>query len=79
MLAGIVLMGINLNTYLHRVCVRVCVSLSHVQLFVSLWTIACQAPLSMEFSRQEIFALLSYYSKQSQFHIIIKRNHKVIF
>ena len=25
----------------------------HVQLFVTLWAIACQAPLSMEFSRQE--------------------------
>ena len=26
---------------------------SHVQLFVILWTVACQAPLSMGFSRQE--------------------------
>ena len=26
---------------------------SHVQLFVTLWTVACQVPLSMEFSRQE--------------------------
>ena len=26
---------------------------SHAQLFVNLWTIAHQAPLSMEFSRQE--------------------------
>ena len=26
---------------------------SHVQLFASLWTVAHQAPLSMEFSRQE--------------------------
>ena len=25
----------------------------HVQLFASLWTLACQAPLSMGFSRQE--------------------------
>ena len=24
-----------------------------VQLFVTPWTVACQAPLSMEFSRQE--------------------------
>ena len=29
---------------------------SHVQLFVTLWTIACQAPLSMEFSRQEYWS-----------------------
>ena len=26
---------------------------SHVQLFVTVWTVANQAPLSMEFSRQE--------------------------
>ena len=28
-------------------------SLSFVQLFVTLWAVACQAPLSMEFPRQE--------------------------
>ena len=28
-------------------------SLSRVQLFVTLWSVACQAPLSMGFSRQE--------------------------
>ena len=28
-------------------------SLSRVQLFVTLWTLALQAPLSMEFSKQE--------------------------
>ena len=33
------------------VCVSVC-TLSHVQLFATLWTVACQAPLSMAFSRQ---------------------------
>ena len=27
--------------------------LSHVRLFVTPWTVACQAPLSMGFSRQE--------------------------
>ena len=27
--------------------------LSHVQLFVTLWSVVCQAPLSMGFSRQE--------------------------
>ena len=37
------------------VCVCVCVfsHFSHVQLFATLWTIVCQAPLSMGFSRQE--------------------------
>ena len=29
-------------------------SLSHVRLFVTPWTVACQAPLSRGFSRQEI-------------------------
>ena len=30
--------------------------LSHVQLFVTLWTIALQAPLSIEFSRQKYWS-----------------------
>ena len=33
--------------------VKVKVLVSHVQLFVTPWTVACQAPLSMGFSRQE--------------------------
>ena len=31
----------------------VCYLISHAQLFAIPWTVACQAPLSMEFSRQE--------------------------
>ena len=41
------------------VCVCVCVhakSFSHVRLFTTLWTIACQAPLSKGFSRQEYWS-----------------------
>ena len=39
-------------------CLFVCFScmltlFSHAQLFVILWTVACQVPLSMGFSRQE--------------------------
>ena len=30
--------------------------LSHVQFFATPWTVACQAPLSMEFSRQEYWS-----------------------
>ena len=30
-----------------------CLSLSRVRFFMSLWSVACQAPLSMGFSRQE--------------------------
>ena len=33
-----------------------CYSFSHVQPFATLWTVACQAPLSMEFSRQEYWS-----------------------
>ena len=38
------------------VCVCVCESLSHVRLFVTLWTVALQAPLSVETSRQEYWS-----------------------
>ena len=34
--------------------------LSHVQLFATPWTIARQAPMSMEFSRQEYWSGLSF-------------------
>jgi len=39
----------------HHVCVCVCM-LSHVWLFVTPWIVACQAPLSMKFSRQEYWS-----------------------
>ena len=37
-------------------------SLSHVQLFATPWTVAYQAPLSMEFSRQEYWSGLPFPS-----------------
>ena len=37
-------------------------SLSHVQLFATLWTIACQAPPSMGFSRQGYWSGLPFPS-----------------
>ena len=36
--------------------------LSHVQLFATLWTVAHQAPLSLEFSRQEYWIGLLFPS-----------------
>ena len=45
----------------HRdVCMRVCVlsRFSRVWLFVTLWTVACQAPLSKRLSRQEYWSRL---------------------
>ena len=44
------------------VCVDV---LSCGRLFVTLWTVACQVPLSMEFSRQEYWSGLPFPSPQS--------------
>ena len=41
------------NLWHFCVCVCVISRFSHVQLFAMLWTVACQAPLTMEFSRQE--------------------------
>ena len=40
----------------------VCWLLSHVLLFVTLWTVAHQAPLSMGFSRQEHWSALLFPS-----------------
>ena len=34
--------------------------LSRVQLFATPWTVACQAPLSMDFSRQEYWSELPF-------------------
>ena len=39
-----------------------CESLSHVRLFVTPWTVAHQAPLSTEFSRQEYWSGLTFPS-----------------
>ena len=39
-----------------RLCVRILSCFSHVQLFATLWTVACQAALSMGFSRQEYWS-----------------------
>ena len=37
-------------------------SLSHVRLFATPWTVACQAPPSVEFSRQEYWSGLPFPS-----------------
>ena len=51
---------VSLWTFL---CMHACgyaQSLSPVQLFVTPWTVAHQAPLSMEFSRQEYWSMLPF-------------------
>ena len=45
------IMNISNNVLSHFSC---------VQLFVTPWTVACQMPLSMEFSRQEYWSGLSF-------------------
>ena len=40
-------------------CICACV-LSHARLFVTLWIVACQAPLCMGFSGQEYWSRLSF-------------------
>ena len=40
----------------------VCLLLSCVQFFETPWTVACQAPLSIEFSRQEYWSGLPFPS-----------------
>ena len=53
--------GIHLSTG-DLVSVSWCYSLSHVQLFVTPWSVACQAPLSMGLSRQEYWSRLPFPS-----------------
>ena len=40
--------------------VCMCCMLNRVQLLMILWTVACQTPLSMEFSRQEYWSRLLF-------------------
>ena len=48
------------NTF---ILLSACVGLlSHIQLLVTLWTVACQAPISMEFSRKEYWSGLPFPS-----------------
>ena len=47
-------------------------SLSHVRLFATPWTVACQAPLSMGFSRQEYWSGLPFTSPGDLPNSVIK-------
>ena len=49
-------------------CSSKCCPLSHVWLFATPWTVARQAPLSMEFSRQEYWSGLLFPSPHTSMH-----------
>ena len=61
---AILFFGITLNAKLLGVSVCVCVCVlvtqSCLTLFVTRWTVTCQAPLSMEFSRQGYWSGLPF-------------------
>ena len=48
-----------ITSLLSCVCVHTCVHV-HARLFVTPWTVVCQAPLSMEFSKQKYWSGLSF-------------------
>ena len=54
------------NDYMNKTALQICrvkwQSLSRVQLSETLWTVACQVPLSMGFSRQEQWSGLPFPS-----------------
>ena len=62
LLKSVISDGIQMEYYLAgndtqlRICACMLSCFSHVQLFATLWTLACQAPLSMGFSRQEYWS-----------------------
>ena len=50
--------SISYSSFSFTFCIKV--SLSHVQLFVTPWTVACQASLSIGFSKQEYWSGLPF-------------------
>ena len=56
----LIILFLHLSEYLILLCVLFGQSLICIQLFVTPWTVAHQAPLSTEFSRQEYWSRLSF-------------------
>ena len=53
--------------------------LSSGQLFVTLWTVARQVPLSMEFSMQEYWNRLPFFTPISLYQMVIVKMNYVYF
>ena len=62
-------MSVNNKLYFHCVHAQ---SLSHAQLFVTLWSVDCQAPLSMEFPKQEYWNGLPFPPPRDLYNLGIK-------
>ena len=63
LLACVILLKQGSNPYSLHWNVKVKLLVTHsCQLFVMLWTVVCQAPLSLEFSRQEYWSWLPFPS-----------------
>ena len=63
-ICSVIYMCVYIHIYIYTrvytyTCVCVCSVASHVHLFATPWTVACQAPLSMGFARQEYWSGLS--------------------
>ena len=56
-MVGSTYLGFLLKPMVHAECAQI---LSHVQFFAAPWTVILQAPLSMEFSRQEHWSGLPF-------------------
>ena len=65
---------IHFIIFLAKHCARM---LSHNRLFATPWTTACQAPLSMEFSRQEYWSGLPFPSPTIQLLFILWKTSKL--
>ena len=57
----------SLRNYCSNSCLTQ-ISVSHIQLFATPWTVAYQAPLSMEFSKQECWSGLPFPSPGDLLH-----------
>ena len=70
------LQGVAKDTMVHSVYLCGLCELSRVHRFATLWTIACQTPLSMEFSRQEYWTGLPFPSPEVFVQLNKKAKHK---
>ena len=59
---GIILYVLKVMENIYTLQNHQCQSLSRVQLFATPWSVACQAALSLEFSRQEFWTGLTFPS-----------------